>query len=392
MKNNWKEKKLGEVCEVIAGQSPEGKYYNFTGEGLPFYQGKKEFTDKYLGEPTTWTKKITKEAQKDDILMSVRAPVGPINFATQKICMGRGLAAIRVSKTIDKEFLFNFLLKHEKELAGNTGAVFNSINKNQIENILIPIPPLPEQKRIVAILDKAFESITKAKENAEKNLENAREIFESYLQSVFEKKGEDWEEKKLGDVCEGVEYGTSAKSQKIGKVPVLRMGNIQDGELDWNDLVYTDNEEEIQKHLLQKNDVLFNRTNSAEHVGKTAIYHGERPAIFAGYLIRININKNLIDADFLNICLNSKKLRNYGFSVMTSSVNQANINGSKLKEYPLIVPPLTEQKLLVKKLGLLSENTKSLQSIYNKKHTNLEELKQSILQKAFNGELTGASV
>ena len=201
--NNTREvKKLGDICEVIAGQSPEGKYYNNLGEGLPFYQGKKEFTYKYLGEPTTWTTNVTKEAQKDDVLMSVRAPVGPINFSTQTICIGRGLAAIRASKMIDKDFLFNFLLKHENEIVGNTGAVFNSINKTQIENIKIPLPPLPEQKHIVAILDEAFESIAKAKENAEVNLKNTNEIFESYLQSVFENKGEGWKDKKLGDVCE----------------------------------------------------------------------------------------------------------------------------------------------------------------------------------------------
>ena len=107
----WEVKKLGDVCEVIAGQSPAGKYYNKIGEGLPFYQGKKEFTDKYLGKPTTWTTNVTKEAQKDDILMSVRAPVGPINFSTQNICIGRGLAAIRVSDIIDKDFLFEPLAK-----------------------------------------------------------------------------------------------------------------------------------------------------------------------------------------------------------------------------------------------------------------------------------------
>ena len=131
----WEIKKLGEVCKVIAGQSPEGKYYNSIGKGLPFYQGKKEFNEKFIGEPTTWTSKITKEAEASDILMSVRAPVGPINFSTQKICIGRGLAAIRASKLIEKDYLFNFLLKHENEIVGNTGAVFNSINKSQIESI-----------------------------------------------------------------------------------------------------------------------------------------------------------------------------------------------------------------------------------------------------------------
>src|SRR5690554_5202460 len=134
--------------------------------------------------------------------MSVRAPVGPVNFATQRICIGRGLAAIRAGKNIDKEFLYNFLIKQENEIEGNAGAVFNSINKTQIENIEIPLPPLPEQQRIVAILDETFSAIDKAKANAEQNLKNAKELFESYLQGVFENGKEIWEEKTLDEVCE----------------------------------------------------------------------------------------------------------------------------------------------------------------------------------------------
>jgi len=205
MKKNWEIKKLGEVCKVIAGQSPKSKYYNSIGEGLPFYQGKKEFTEKFIGNPQKWTTKITKKAVENDILMSVRAPVGPINFSTQKICIGRGLAAIRAGEIIDKEFLFNFLLKHQNEIVGNSGAVFNSINRAQIGAIQLPIPPLPEQKRIVAILDKAFSAIDKAKQNTEANLHNAKELFESYLQNIFENKGENWEEKKLVEVLQKTE-------------------------------------------------------------------------------------------------------------------------------------------------------------------------------------------
>ena len=146
---NWEVKKLGEVCKVIAGQSPEGKFYNSEGNGMPFYQGKKEYGEKYIGEPTTWTTKITKEAESGDILMSVRAPVGPVNFATQRICIGRGLAAIRAGKYIDKEFLYNFLIKHENEIEGNAGAVFNSINKIQIENTVLSL--LDQRRNIAAI-------------------------------------------------------------------------------------------------------------------------------------------------------------------------------------------------------------------------------------------------
>ncbi len=140
---------LGEVAEVIAGQSPEGKYYNENGEGIPFYQGKTEFTKIYLGKPKKWTSKITKVAERNDILMSVRAPVGPVNIATEKICIGRGIASIR-AKGIDKMFLFYFLKSIEDKIRGGGGAVFDSINKKQIEELKIPLPPLEIQQKLVA--------------------------------------------------------------------------------------------------------------------------------------------------------------------------------------------------------------------------------------------------
>ena len=140
---------LGEVAEVIAGQSPEGKYYNENGEGIPFYQGKTEFTEIYLGKPKKWTSKITKVAERNDILMSVRAPVGPVNIATEKICIGRGIASIR-AKEIDKMFLFYFLKSIEDKIRGGGGAVFDSINKKQIEEIKIPLPSLEIQQKLVA--------------------------------------------------------------------------------------------------------------------------------------------------------------------------------------------------------------------------------------------------
>lgn len=177
--------KLGEVAEVIAGQSPEGIYYNSDGNGTPFYQGKKDFGDKYLGEPSTWTTKVTKSAKSGDILMSVRAPVGPINFATQDICIGRGLAAIRVSSKIDKDFLFYCLLFKQPDIAGNAGAVFDSINKDQISAITIPLPSLGKQKEIVQKLDSAFAEIDLIEENLETQMISAGLLRQSLLSNAL---------------------------------------------------------------------------------------------------------------------------------------------------------------------------------------------------------------
>lgn len=159
----WEKVRLGEVCDVLAGQSPEGKFYNESGEGLPFYQGKTEFNDIYLGNPKKWTTQTTKIAEAGDILMSVRAPVGPVNIATQKICIGRGLASIRAKKA-EQMFIFTYLQMIEEEIVGNGGAVFDSISKNQIEQIEIPLPSLAIQKQIVEKIEAERALVESAKQ------------------------------------------------------------------------------------------------------------------------------------------------------------------------------------------------------------------------------------
>jgi type I restriction enzyme S subunit len=185
MKNNWQTKKLGEVCDVIAGQSPEGRFYNEDGNGLPFYQGKKEFGEKYIGDPKVWTTKITKITRENDILMSVRAPVGPINFASQEVCIGRGLAIIRAGKDIDKDFLFYFLLSVQEKILGNVGAVFASINKADIENIKIPLPSLSKQKSIVTKLDALSVETKKLEAIYKQKLADLEELKKSVLNKAF---------------------------------------------------------------------------------------------------------------------------------------------------------------------------------------------------------------
>ena len=200
---------------------------------------------------------------------------------------------------------------------------------------------------------------------------NARELFQSVLQSTFSQKGDDWVENTLGEVCETFQYGTSSKSLQEGDVPVLRMGNLQEGYIKWNELKYTSNSEEISKYLLSENDVLFNRTNSSELVGKSSIYDGSRPAIHAGYLIRVQTKPETLDPKFLNYFLNCPSTRDHGFSVMSKSVNQANINATKLKAYRLNKPPLPTQQAIVEKLDALSEETKRLEAIYERKQAAL---------------------
>jgi len=331
-----------------------------------------------------------------DVLLAKITPCfenGKLGIA-DKLANGIGFGSseyivFRPNPSVDKEWLYYFLSRQsfrEEGAERMSGAVGHKrVSKEFVEASQIPVPPLPEQRRIVTILDEAFDGIAAARANAEKNLQNARALFEGYLESVL--RSEIWEWKTLGDLCDGVEYGSSAKSKKEGRVPVLRMGNIQDGKIDWSSLVYSDDEDEIAKYLLKYNDVLFNRTNSPELVGKTAIYKGEMPAIFAGYLIRIRRKETLLDGDFLNYFLNSRIALDYGKTVVTSSVNQANINGAKLKGYPIPVPSLQDQKVVVKNLDGIAAETQRLESVYQRKLAALDELKQSLLHQAFSGQL-----
>jgi type I restriction enzyme S subunit len=383
MKQGWEIKTIGNVCKVIAGQSPEGKFYNDNGNGLPFYQGKKEYGEKYIGEPTTWTTKVTKEAEANDILMSVRAPVGPINFATQKICIGRGLAAIRATKLIDKEFLFNFLLKHESEIVGNTGAVFNSINKAQIEAIEIPLPPLPEQQRIVSILDEAFAAIAKAKANAEQNLNNAKELFDVYLHKYYTSKEEGWEEKNLKEVAEyfnGLTY--SPKDVSNEGIIVLRSSNVQNDELDFDDIVRV-NLTVKEKIIVKDGDILMcSRNGSARLVGKTAtIKNLNEEMTFGTFMMIIRSQYN----PYLSWFFKSTDFRNQIKGGENTMINQ--ITRYMLDDIVLSFPPIDKQNEIVKKLDALSIEIKKLDTIYNQKINDLEELKKSVLQKAFSGEL-----
>jgi len=402
MKNGWRTKTLEDACQfsngLWKGEKPPFvnvgviRNTNFTKEGT--------LDDSDIAYLDVEAKKLeNRRLQFGDIILEKsgggpKQPVGRVALFDKEdgdFSFSNFTAALRVLDPHELDFRFLHKFLYWTYLSGVTEGMqthstgIRNLNGDAYKAIKITFPPLPEQRRIVGILDEAFEGIATAKANAEKNLQNARTIFESHLQSLLLSKK--WKQKTLGDVCDRVEYGSSAKSKKEGKIPVLRMGNIQDGKLDWEKLVYSDDKVEIEKYRLKHNDVLFNRTNSPELVGKTAIYKSEMPAIFAGYLIRIHRKEDLLDADYLNYFLNSEMALRYGKTVTISSVNQANINGAKLKGYPIQVPPISEQRTIVKKLDLLATETQRLASLYQRKIAALDELKKSLLHQAFTGQL-----
>lgn len=221
------------------------------------------------------------------------------------------------------------------------------------------------------------------KPNALKKLESIADLNEINLPKL----PSSWLWERLGLMTLSVEYGTSTKSEKQGLVPVLRMGNMQNGIIDWDDLVFTSDTDEIEKYALKKGDVLFNRTNSPELVGKTSIILSDTKAIFAGYLIRVNQLDSIVYSKYLNYFLGSHIAKQYGNFVKTDGVNQSNINGQKLMNYPFPYCSLDEQVLIVaeldKKIGTADKFKEEIESTIKK----LVNLKTSILHKAFQGKL-----
>lgn len=196
-----------------------------------------------------------------------------------------------------------------------------------------------------------------------------------------------WAWSHLGCCSTGPEYGTASKSSTQGEVPVVRMGNIQNGRIDWSNLVYTSDKDEIAQYSLQSGDVLFNRTNSPELVGKTAIYRGERSALFAGYLVRVNQIDEIASGSYVAYFLNSPCAREHGKSVKTDGVNQSNINGTKLQEYPFPICSPAEQAEIVRILDTRLESADRLDAEIDANLVRADALRQSILKKAFAGQL-----
>ena len=195
-----------------------------------------------------------------------------------------------------------------------------------------------------------------------------------------------WEWCNLEDIVCELKYGTSEKSLSVGKIAVLRMGNITNvGTIDYSNLVYSSNDEDIEQYSLEKNDLLFNRTNSSEWVGKTAIYKEEQPAIYAGYLIRIK--PLLISPDYLNTVMNSGYYRDWCYDVKTDAVNQSNINAQKLSQLMIPIPPLKEQERIVAEMDKWISLIDIVKNGKGDLLTVIKQAKSKILDLAIHGKL-----
>lgn len=384
----WVETKLEDFCDVTAGQSPAGHLINKTGEGLPFFQGKAEFGNDYPNAKN-WCSHPPKQAERNDILISVRAPVGPTNYAPETCGIGRGLASVTPLQGIPSAFLRNALRVIEPELKSKaTGSTFKAITTKVLKNSKVYLPPLAEQRRIVAKLD----SLTPRIARARAELERVRALQKQWLSKFFDTEFScDGELLTLGELAEDVRYGTAQKcSPDPTLTPVLRIPNIASGKIDTSDLKHSKfTEKEIKKLSLCIGDLLIVRSNgSVDLVGQSAVADARVSGfLFAGYLIRIRLKNKDITPYFVHYWLRSSHARNLINAAAKSTSGVNNINSEQLKNLSIRLPGRLKQREIVSRITKACSHGNRLETETRHALALLDRLESSLLAKAFRGEL-----
>lgn len=400
MKPGWEMKKLGEVCDFQNGFAFKSSTYKSAGTPLLRIRNIQNniISDEKLTyiDETDYSENLERfKVIKGDLVIAMSgATTGKLglNLNDHVYYMNQRVGKFIPKGMLSKSYLFYFLTtKAVENLNISAGAAQPNLSTDQIKKIEIPVPSIQEQKQIVEILDKAFALIDKAKANIEKNLQNARELFQSELDRIFSQKGEDWEEKKLGEVCEFVRgpFGGSLK-KNIFKPDGYAVYEQQHAIYDQftNIRYYINNKkfDEMKRFEVKPGDLIMSCSGT---MGRIAI-------------VPDNVKKGIINQALLKLTpvknLMSKFLKSYMKSVHFQDSLKANSLGTAiknvasvkvLKTISLPVPPLQEQNVIVHKLDELSTKTQKLEAVYQRKLNCLEELKKSILHKAFSGELSG---
>ncbi|MDR0220304.1 MAG: N-6 DNA methylase [Lachnospiraceae bacterium] len=344
---------LKDVCEIIAGQSPDGKNYNDKKEGMPFYQGNANFGIVYIGSPTIWTTQTTKEAQANDILVSVRAPVGAVNICAGTICIGRGLMAIRCKANVNYKYLFYILRAAETALKRMAlGSTFEAVTKKDIEDFIIPVPPLAVQQQIVEELD-GYQNI----------IDGARCVIESYKPTIPTK--DEWETKKISDFFDLA--GKTIDPQACnGVINYVGLENIS---VDSGDLI-GNIEVDIQsiksaKRKFEKGDILFGRLRPNLNKVSVAPFDG----ICSTDIIVLRPKSDDVIAEFYAVIMRSETFKK---AVMNgvSGGQLPRVGSDYLLNIPMYKVPLPVQKTFYEQLKLertLIEPSKQVIEVFTKK-------------------------
>jgi len=395
MKKGWEIKSLGEVADVEYGftdKSTEDGDYRYV-----------RITDiDNDGELITTEKKYvnySKEAegfliQDNDLLMArtgaTFAKVLLYNDFEPSV-FASYLIRIKFKEKIENKLYWYFTkTKSYWEQANSlaSGAAQPHFNGAAVKQVIFSYPKsLPEQQRIVSILDEAFAAIAVAKANAEQNLKNAKELFESYLQGVFEKKREGWEKKTLKEVCEKITDGTHQTPKYFDEgVIFLSSRNVTSGKIDWDNIKYIDKKQHLEMHKRvapKVGDILLAKNGTT---GVAAMV--DKDLVFDIYVSLAHIRVlDEVSPDFMLYFINSPIAKKQ-FNKRLKGSGVPNLHLEEIREVEITYPKSKKQQNdLVQKLNDFSVETKRLEAIYQQKILDLEELKKSVLQKAFNGEL-----
>ena len=384
-------KALKDICQIIAGQSPPSDTYNQEQDGMPFFQGKADFGDLY---PTVryWCNAPKKLSKPNDILFSLRAPVGPTNVNNIDACIGRGLAAIRC-EDVQLKYLLHYLRGNEHKIAAlGTGSTFKAVTIGTLKDLEIPLPPLEEQKKIAAILDAADDYRQKTKALIDKYDQLTQSLFlDMFGDPVTNPMG--WEISKLKDLSTKIGSGNTPKGgQKVyvdEGILFFRSMNVWKNNIIYDNIAFIDLETHkmMPKSSLKHKDILMTKTGRVNtensSLGRAAIYLGEDDkANVNGHVYLIRLKENILHEFVLHI-LTSNAYRDLIRRVCVGGIDKRQLNKNHIEEFPIISPPPGMQEIFVKKLT----NIKNQKEILHKNLKKAEELFNSLLQKAFKGEL-----
>lgn len=373
--------RLEDICSINMGQSPESSSYNENGEGMPFFQGNADFGELH---PTVriWCNAPTKIAECGDILISVRAPIGALNIADKQCCIGRGLAALTVNETLcsPKYLWYGLECKVDELNSKGTGSTFKAINKKTLAETEIPLPPLEEQRRIAALLDKVSDLIAKRRAQLDKLdlLAKARfvEMFGDPVINPYSWNVSALSE--LGECKNGMNFHTDDSGAVIH---CLGVGDFKDLSLieDTSKLpTISLNEMPSEDYLLANGDIVFVRSNGNKAlVGRSvAVYPNDIPTTFSGFCIRFRIQNPAILPSYLLRVLKTDSMRK---KMAGRGANIQNLNQKILAELRIPIPGLAlqeEYELFIKKVD---KSKLTIQRSFDK----LEILKKALMQQYF---------
>lgn len=378
---------LSNFADIIMGQSPPSASYNTEGNGLPFFQGKAEFGETYP-RIKKWCDSPTRIAKRGDILMSVRAPVGPTNICPEKACIGRGLAAIRPKKNkSDTFFLLYYFRFIENQVAERgKGSTFASINREDVETIKIPEIDYDKQRFIAQLLSQAKSALEKRRQTLR--------LADEFLQSAFlEMFGDPAKNPKKLDV---VPCGTIALLVSSGSTPLggektylregiffIRSQNVLMNKLDLSDVAYISDEvhHKMKRTWVKKDDVLLNITGAS--IGRVAFFEGEdNTANVNQHVCIIRPDKNKVLPQYLSFLISMPNYQKTILGKNAGATRQA-FNFDQIKRFHIPLALISEQQ----KFADLVQKVKKLKEKQKQSETQLQNLFNSLMQRAFKGEI-----